>query len=277
MTWWNSLLSVKRFCWGVRLWDWDILRLKDFTPTKSGQIQNPNPGQIKIWFREHSARHRFGALTVDSLLPLSFSAKFASMEFKRFMIEGMFSKESDREVAIRRMMQTLGRPNLKSWRLQVWCFRPPPTFLMLGRVKICERLARLSTESRLLASERKWSPLCNWGGGGEREVPVLVPAGAGGEGHVVLPAVSPTQTCWGLICPSVTQERQEVCLFWSSPPLQSWELICSGGICWHYAMLLPTFEHCRQNPIIFDKKRYLCIFLELVPFIQMTLLVPPLL
>ena len=29
----------------------------------------------------------------------------------------------------------------------------------------------------------------------EREVPVLVPAGAGGEGHVVLPAVSPTQTC----------------------------------------------------------------------------------
>ena len=52
--------------------------------------------------------------SLDTLPPLSFSAKFASMEFKRFMIEGMFSKESDREVAIRRMMQTLGRPNLKS-------------------------------------------------------------------------------------------------------------------------------------------------------------------
>ena len=52
--------------------------------------------------------------SLDTLLPLSFSAKFASMEFKRFMIEGMFSKESDREVEIRRMMQTLGRPNLKA-------------------------------------------------------------------------------------------------------------------------------------------------------------------
>ena len=86
---WHSLLSVKRFCWGVRLWDlyiWDSL----------DKIR-PNPHQIKICYwqkHSHNLTHLFHEffeleLVFNVLCTCKrLSVMFVSRRLKRFMIWG---------------------------------------------------------------------------------------------------------------------------------------------------------------------------------------------